>query len=303
MDSDNFQHLAHKLEPGSRLLRAWSLTGGVSAQVTALEVERPGGRTRKMIARRHGEVDLARNPRIAADEFRLLQILQAAGLAAPAPYYLDQSRELFPTPCIVIEYIEGATDFAPADLDDYLLQLATHLSRIHAIDGSTPELSFLPDQEALVTSKLRERPARLDESLDEGRIRATLEAAWPPPRRHPAALLHGDFWPGNTLWNDGRLVAIIDWEDARRGDPFADLGNSRLEIAWAFGVDAMHDFTRHYLSLAALDDFSLPYWDLCAALRPAFRLAEWAGDAATEQRMRAGHRRFITQAFDRLSDR
>jgi aminoglycoside phosphotransferase (APT) family kinase protein len=94
--------------------------------------------------------------------------------------------------------------------------------------------------------KLRERPVTVDESLDEGRIRDALEAVWPLPQRNPSALLHGDFWPGNTLWRDGQLMAIIDWEDAQFGDPLADVANSRLEILWAFGIDVMQRFTHQY---------------------------------------------------------
>jgi aminoglycoside phosphotransferase (APT) family kinase protein len=114
-------------------------------------------------------------------------------------------------------------------------------------------------------------------------------------------LLHGDYWPGNILWRDGQLVAIIDWEDAKVGDPLADLGYTRLEILWAFGIDAMHQFTDHYLSLAAIDVTHLPYWDLCAALRPASKIGKWAADDDVEKRMRERHRVFITQAFDKLS--
>src|SRR5437660_10983245 len=107
-----FERLVQQLEPGSRLVRAWALTGGVSAQVTALEIERPDGQTKKMIVRRHGEVDLKHNPHIAEDEFKLLHLLQqSVGLATPTPYYLDQSGEIFSAPYIVIEYIEGNPQF------------------------------------------------------------------------------------------------------------------------------------------------------------------------------------------------
>jgi aminoglycoside phosphotransferase (APT) family kinase protein len=33
-----------------------------------------------------------------------------------------------------------------------------------------------------------------------------------------------------VLWRDGRIVAVIDWEDAQVGDPLADLANTRLEL-------------------------------------------------------------------------
>lgn len=296
-----FEQLAQKVHPNSKLLRVWELKGGVSARVTALEIEPPGGSIRKLVMRLHGPADLKQNPRIAEDEFRLLQILQAAGLPAPSPYYVDHSAEIFPTPCVVIEYIEGETVFAPLDLGGFISQLAEHLARIHTVTPERVDLSFLPEQAEIYAKKLGERPEKVDDSLDESRIRDTLEAVWPLPRQNPDVLLHGDYWPGNTLWRDGRLVGIIDWEDARLGDPLEDLANSRLEILWAFGVEAMHGFTHLYKSRTSLDFTNLVYWDLCAALRPAFKISEWTTDAASEKAMREGHRLFVAQAFERLA--
>jgi aminoglycoside phosphotransferase (APT) family kinase protein len=297
---ENFEQIVQKINPQNKLLRAWQLQGGVSAQTTALEIERADGQTQKMLVRQHGEKDLTYNPQIAADEFKLLHLLHAAGLATPQPYYLDQSGTIFSTPYIVIEYIEGKTEFAPANLPDFLLQFATHLTRIHQIDDTKIDLSFLSQIAARYAAKLRERPPNVDETLNEGRIRATLEAAWPFPQRNPSTLLHGDFWPGNILWKDGQLVAIIDWEDAAAGDPLADLANSRLEILWAFGTDAMQRFTDLYQSMTTIDFAQLPYWDLCAALRPIAQLAQWGLDASTEKTMRARHRWFVVQALDRI---
>ncbi|MBE0338234.1 hypothetical protein [Paenibacillus sp. 23TSA30-6] len=52
--------------------------------------------------------------------------------------------------------------------------------------------------------------------------------------------------------------------------PLADLANGRLEMLWAFGIDAMNDFTREYKTVMPAVDFTnLPYWDFYAALRPA----------------------------------
>ena len=296
-DHEKFQHLVHRFEPEDRLLRTWPLTGGISAQVTALEIQRLDGQRVKMIVRRHGPADLKRNPQVAADEFRLLNILHSAGLAVPTPYQLDQSGEIFPTPYLVVAYVEGQTEFAPPDLADFIRQMAAQLTSIHALDGAQASLSFLPRAEQVYAAKLSTRPARLDDSLGEGRIRAVLEPVWPPAQRNPSVLLHGDYWPGNLLWRDGRLVAILDWEDAQVGDPLADLAVTRLEMLWAFGAEPMQRFTEAYFSLTPVDVSHLPYWDLCAALRPAFKIAEWAGNPERERMMRERHHWFVAQAM------
>src|SRR6185437_12611011 len=146
-------------------------------------------------------------------------------------------------------------------------------------------------------------PERLDDSLEEGRIRDALEAAWPWPRRNPSALLHGDYWPGNILWRDGWLVGVIDWEDAALGDPLADLAISRLDLLWALDIEAMERFTAMYVAMTEIDLDALPYWDLCASLRPAGRISAWASSSAAGERMRERHRMFVARAFERLAAR
>ena len=300
-EDQKFEQVVQRIDAQSKLIRTWELKGGVSAQVTALETLQPDGQTKRMIVRQHGARDLKHNPQITADEFKLLQLVHSAGLAAPEPYYLDQSGEIFSTPYLVIEYVEGETEFAPSHVPDLILQLATHLSRIHTVDCSKLDVSFLPKLEKRYAEMLRERPTNVDESLDEGRIRDALEAVWPLPQQNTSVLLHGDFWPGNLLWRDGQLVAVIDWEDASVGDPLADVANSRLEILWAFGIDAMQSLTHQYQSMITIDFTNLPYWDLCAALRRVSQIAQWGLDDTTERTTREKHRWFVTQAFEKLS--
>jgi aminoglycoside phosphotransferase (APT) family kinase protein len=307
-----FARLAQTIVPHSRLLQTWQLSGGISAAMTALELEHPDGRTSRLIVRRPSAGALQRNPRAAQHEYALLQVLKSLGLATPTPYHLDQSGAFFAEPSIVIEYVEGQPEFAPADAAGSARQLATQLAQIHSVDCSKLDLSFLPKQTASFVDRFGKRPPHVDRSLEEGRIRDTLEAAWPFPRRNTDALLHGDYWPGNILWREGRLVTVIDWEDAALGDPLIDLAISRLDLLWIFGAEAMQAFTRHYQSLMAIDYSSLPYWDLSAALR-LVRLAgaDLAGWAAffrpfgrpdiTEQTIRAHYRSFIAQAFDALA--
>jgi aminoglycoside phosphotransferase (APT) family kinase protein len=52
------------------------------------------------------------------------------------------------------------------------------------------------------------------------------------PRPLPLALVHGDFNPANFLYENGRVTALIDWENSRIGDPREDLG-------WMVAMDNM----------------------------------------------------------------
>jgi aminoglycoside phosphotransferase (APT) family kinase protein len=306
-----FEQLVQKIAPQSKLLRTWPLKGGISAEMIALEIERPAGPTSRMIVRQPGDAALKRNPRAAEDEFRLLQLTRSLGLATQTPYHLDRSGTIFSTPYLVIEYIEGRPEFAPADLADFTLQFATQLAKIHSVEGSNPALSFLPKQASGCAETFGKRPINIDRSLDEARIRDTLVSAWPLAQRNAPVLLHGDYWPGNILWRDQKLVAVIDWEDARLGDPLSDFAISRLDVLSIFGIDAVNAFTHQYESMMAIDYSNLPYWDLCAALR-LVRLAgsDLAGWAAfyppfgrhdiTEHTIREHFRFFISQAYDKL---
>ena len=300
--------VVQQLDPQASVVRAWALRGGISAQMTALKAQLGDGSTRKYIVRCPNARTLQHNPDAAAAEFRILQIVQAVGVRTQTPYLLDSSGTILPTPYLVIEYIEGAPEYAPADVTSFARQIATQLAALHGADSGHVDLTFLPPQMPRLTHKLKNRPTILDDALQEGRIRDALEAVWPLRDHAAPTLLHGDFWPGNLLWQDGALVAVIDWEDAEVGDPLADVATTRLDMLWIFGPDAMHTFTHHYHALTACDFTALPYWDLVAALRPASQLEVWAADwpalgradiaAAT---MRAGHRAFVEQAFAALT--
>lgn len=277
-------------------MRAWPLAGGVSAQVTALELAGPGGATRRLVLRQYGAADLGRDPQIAEHEFELLRALHAAGMPVPAPIAFDQSNTLLPSPFLVIELVEGTAELAPEQRAPAIPQLARALAGLHRLDPAGLALGFLPRASDMVAAALARPPAAPDDALGEGTIRAAL-AGWPPAERNRAAVLHGDYWPGNVLWRAGRLAAIIDWEDAALGDPLADLANCRLELLWAWGHEAMQQFTAEYLAAAPIDTAALPCWELWAALRPCGKLQSWGLAPEDERRMRELHGWFVAQAL------
>lgn len=269
LDADRYARLLQRIDPSTLLVCVTPLTGGVSATVVALDLIWGHGRRGKLVARQHGERDRARNPNVARDEFRLLQVAAEQGIVVPTPVYCGDADDLFPVPILVVAFVEGETDFAPVDLNRSLDQAATQLAQIHRLPLS--DLAFLPT----LSRELEPAPEFPDLVLGEIRIREALARVQPARQSNETVVLHGDYWPGNLLWRDGKLAAVIDWEDACLGDPLADLANSRLEVNWAFGAEAMRIFTERYCVAHPVDLRDLPYWDLRAAMKPCGKLMTW----------------------------
>src|SRR5690606_23289468 len=123
-ESLNFEQLAQKISPGGRLLRVWTLHGGISAEMTGLEIAGADGKTSKWVARRVKEPASRNNSLSIEQEYLLLRRLHGLGLAVPAPVALDTSGEIFPEPYLVTAYIEGRPDFSLHPPGDFAAQMA-----------------------------------------------------------------------------------------------------------------------------------------------------------------------------------
>ncbi len=255
-DDETVARLVQQVFPGSIVQRIWPLSGGISAMMRAVAVQGVDGRSQTVVVRTHGQTA------VADKEYHLLHILQGQVVKTAAPYLLDRS-----TGSLVLEYLPGEMNFAPVNLHSHLRQMAAQLAQIHRLDVAQQDVSFLPEAGAGCVELRRERPSANPNFPREQEIRQTLAAYKLPPSANKPSLLHGDFWPGNCLWRDGELTAVIDWEDAILGDPLIDLAQSRSEIAWIFGPEAAELFTDQYRQQLPLDERQLPYRDLCAALR------------------------------------
>ena len=294
-------------EPGSSLIRVWPLGGGVSSTMTAFTIKAAGS-TRSLVVRQPNDWTLSNIPNAVRSEYLRLGALHAGGLPVQAPVFLDEEGSHFSRPSLLIEYIDGAPDLQPADPADYLLQCAHQLAAIHRFDPTTPGLCLQGQVPRLFGDTTDEVPEEPDPVFQVERIMTRLYEHAATEIRNAPVLLHGDFWPGNMLWRDDRLVGVIDWEEPGMGDPLADLAISRLDMFWILGLEAMQTFTRHYLDANSVDTTLLPLWDLRTAPRPVNNVVEWAtaypplgrSDINAET-MRTTHTAFVEQAFRALA--
>jgi aminoglycoside phosphotransferase (APT) family kinase protein len=300
--------LVRAADPDWRAVRAWPLAGGVSARINGIDIERPDGSGGRLVLRQYGAANLAADPHVARAEYRLLELLHRAGLPVPWPYRADESDAILPGPWLLTGHIDGKTVTDAAGLAAFAGSatrftglLAQALAALHGTGVRHTDVPFLADADTVVIRRLATVPERPDDALSEAAVRAALAAHWPPARLNRPVILHGDYWPGNVLWRDGRLAGIIDWEDATFGDPLADLAVARQELWWFFGPDSARSFTGQYLTLRPdVDASALPVWDLWAALRPAGKLAGWGLSASQQASMIAAHRQFAAEALGQL---
>jgi aminoglycoside phosphotransferase (APT) family kinase protein len=301
---DALRRILLRAFPGCRIAACDALEGGVSARAVVAELVLDDATRRHVVVRRPQAATQVEARRAVSREHALLTRCATLGIPAPRPSHLDEAEA-----AIVLEYVDGAPEFAPRSAHDMLRKMATRLAQIHGA-ANAGELAFLPQRRDTAERHIQDAPARLDETLDEARLRAALAQLWPWPQHNPDTLLHGDYWPGNLLWRDGELVAVLDWEEAEVGDPLADVALARLDVLWAFGDAAMETFTQCYRDATRIDWRNLARWDLCVALRPMSNLERWAQAYAgppisrpdvTAHTMREGHRRFVEQALRALA--
>lgn len=294
-DAERLAAVADRVVPGSRLHAARRLTGGVSADVRALEIDAPDGRRHTVVLRHYvvagGKL---RHDEVAVMEHGLLEVLHRAGLPVPEPLLLDTSGRLMPEPFLVMAFVEGEVALADSDVDAALVTMADALVQLH--DLPTDMLPQMPRR----SDPLPEVFDYLPEAAQWSALRAYLAACTDSAYGGRPALLHGDFWPGNLLWQDGRLVAILDWEDAAIGDPLSDLAGSRVELLWKYGADAMEAFTWHYARGGPVDGRRLALWDVFAGAAASRFMGYWGLDPDREADMRRNTHGFVQAAAARL---
>ncbi len=249
------EKLIQHIDPRAVLLETRPLTGGISAQMTLAVLQTGDGEQAKWIIRTPGDKQM----------FVLMKFLEQTAVSAPKPIYFDDSKQFSDEPLLIMDFVEGEINFTPKDPIAYATQFAEHLAAIHSV--SVPdELNTQITQARNFLDEQLNRPTSLDEAFHVETIKSRL-GRWQPKVKNSLCLLHGDYWPGNTLWHNEKLVAVIDWEDSYVADPLQDLAKSRSELAWIFGEEVLNHFTQRYQALMPLDYAELPYWDLLAALR------------------------------------
>jgi len=202
------------------------------------------------------------------------EAVRAAG--APAPRLLG-IEQISGRAASVWERVDGTPMWQQViDRPDLSAQMGRLLADVQlALFDLVPPVT-LPTQRDRLTSKIRRSAAIVDASL----LRA-LDVL--PPRDGPLRLCHGDMHPSNVILGAGGPM-LVDWFDACRGEPIADVARSSLLLgdgthtpAHLPGADpaTLGVLTRAYLARLRerleLDERELARWQ---AVNAVARIAE-----------------------------
>ncbi|MEM6584219.1 MAG: phosphotransferase [Pseudomonadota bacterium] len=264
--------------PAARLVAQETLKGGVSADVTLIELELGDGSVERCVLRAHGETHCGHPPEL---EFQLLSALHEFGLPVARPLAFSAGGESDGMPCVLSEYAEGSTAISAAEADTRIDAMAWQLAAIHT--APTQSLPDLPKR----TDPQPELLTFLPDTTDWAPVRKRIAHLGPQPFEEPLCLLHGDYWPSNIVWQDDRIVAVIDWEDAALGDPLSDVACAQLELRYVFGPWGAERFLNAYARHRDVDPVRLAWWQAYVAAAGAKSMGEWGLDPDRVATMRA----------------
>jgi len=185
-------------------------------------------------------------------ELALLRHLRAGGFPTIAPLVRPDGApfgRFAGKPAILYPYIPGHSGCAATlDRETAMLQTATAIGRLHRLTGGLtlpyPRVRSGSDSRRLLAA-FRDAVARRGVAADEPALAglvaaveaadrefaARLAAATAAPGGLPEGVVHHDAHCANVLFRDGRLVALIDFDDACPGPLVGDVGV--LLGAWA----------------------------------------------------------------------
>ncbi len=219
------------------------LTGGTSNLTYLVEAE--GGQ--RVVVRRPPTGKLLPKAHDMGREFKIISALAPTPVPVAQPLAHCPDPEVTGAPFYVMEFCEGR---APRDTEgNFFLMTASARGRLgesligalvdlHKLDPTVIGLGDLGRPDAYIARQLNRWLESWNRSHEAAQLDLPVVAACFEtlsariPKQGPGRVVHGDYGLHNMLvTEDGRIVALTDWEISTIGDPLADL--AYLANAWS----------------------------------------------------------------------
>ena len=267
---------------GARVVALERMSGGAVQENWALDVELDGA-ARRWVLRTDAQATV-RESLTRAQEFAVLKVAHAAGVAAPEPLFLCEDPAVTGRAFFIMQRLPGIAAGHKVTRDPKIVpdparlarEVAANLARLHRVAPPQAGLGFLrtmqaPDCIAHYRRYLDTLPHPYP-VLEWGLRWCEINA----PEGEETTLIHRDYRTGNYLVHDGRLAGALDWEFAAFGNPLEDIGWICVRY-WRFaqpdlevgGIAAAEDFVPEYerASGRRVSPRDLNYWKVLSNVR------------------------------------
>ncbi len=205
-----------------------------------LTVNRPEGSAQFLLRSERGGIAAASTFQQHFDiahEARVLEALQGHGLKVPRFLGYNEEHRV-----ILMERVAGTNELLSEPdettrgrvMSEYIEQLA----HLHSLDVGSMTLSGLTVPSTPEQVAFGGQFGYLEQDWDGWKVHLRPEpllelGLWwlhdnVPRSERPVSFIQGDTGPGQFMFHDGRLTALIDWELAHIGDPMLDLAVMRM---------------------------------------------------------------------------
>jgi aminoglycoside phosphotransferase (APT) family kinase protein len=216
---------------GAKVTSSDRIPGGATREGWFVDVAGPGGGTRELFLRFSPTPMPARNAfHHLSTEAAVMKALGDAGtVAVPRILGTHPSRE-----AVLSERMPGATWFYrirdPAEQVEVAQDFIRNLSNAHRLDPAELGIEQLgPVRSAREIALERIEGIRWRGTAPDGTMDPLLRFTtdWlernVPDYEWPVVLVQGDTGPGNFMYDNGRVTAVVDWELSHWGDPMDDI--------------------------------------------------------------------------------
>ncbi|NKB71043.1 MAG: phosphotransferase [Candidatus Latescibacteria bacterium] len=296
---DSIRALLEIIQPQSTAFTIHELAGSYSNHTHLIEAETGEEIVKRYVLRRYaGDGD--DRAQKARREYETLKLLQAHQVPAPSPLLVDETGTVLDSPGIVTEFVHGQLIEAQPESKEWagnVGQTAKMLAQIHATPFPDTAKAFLWDGnlDAVWFLDSGQVPVYMKGHPDGALVWNAVQTLFPERNPVRPCLAHLDYWSGNILWDQGEIVAVVDWEDCGYGDPGLDVAYCRMELFLEGMDDAADQLLRLYEAQAGRPVANLGLWELAATARPMRELDQWLTRPFMAQRFR----RFIAKAAER----
>lgn len=226
-------------EQSVEIVKSRVIVGGGSKRTYVVELSNSVWLPEAIVVRADYSASVQERTNIAI-EYELLKEVYTAGLPTPKPFMLEMDSSVLGSPFIIVSLMEGRNigdwNVVWEPSREFAVDIAHVLAKLHNLPLSgTGEI--LPGAARSTKEKIKENLASYEAAWRyHGEPSIAMEQAFIWLENHldfsegQRSIIHCDVGCHNSLGKNGRLTALLDWENAEIGNPAQELAYAEPHI-------------------------------------------------------------------------